>query len=231
MAQIKCSKVSLGYEGQCVTEDIKFEVNKGDYLCIVGENGSGKSTLVKALLGVISPIGGHIEISDVKIGYLPQQTDVHEDFPASVKEVIMSAFAGKFKIFYGREEKDKAFASMKKLGIEELAQKNFRDLSGGQKQRVLLARALCAASDVLLLDEPVTGLDPSVTAELYDILKDMNRKEKITVITVSHDIEASLKYATKILHIGNKQLFFGSCEEYKKSDAAKIFSGSGCGQL
>lgn len=228
MSQISCKNVSLGYEGQIVTKNINFEVNKGDYLCIVGENGSGKSTLVKALLGLIKPLGGSIDKGGVRIGYLPQQTEIQPDFPASVREVVVSGCAGSIhSFFYGKKEKDMALKCMKRMRIDNLASKSFRELSGGQKQRVLLARALCAADDILLLDEPVTGLDPSVTAELYKILKKLNHDDNMTIIMVSHDINSSLKYATKILHIGHSQLFFGNSSEYLKSDAVKLFSRSG----
>ena len=228
MSQISCKNVSLGYEGQIVTKNINFEVNKGDYLCIVGENGSGKSTLVKALLGLLKPISGSINKAGDRIGYLPQQTEIQSDFPASVREVVVSGCAGSVSsFFYGKKEKETALKCMKRMRIDNLASKSFRELSGGQKQRVLLARALCAADDILLLDEPVTGLDPAVTAELYKILKKLNHDDNMTIIMVSHDISSALKYATKILHIGHSQLFFGDNAEYLKSDAAKIFSRSG----
>lgn len=228
MSQLVCKNLSLGYEDGVVTRNINFRVNKGDYLCIVGENGSGKSTLAKALLGLIKPLEGSIESSGLKIGYLPQQTEISDDFPASVKEVVLSGFANASKsFFYGKKERVAAIEMMKKLGIYNLASKCFRDLSGGQKQRVFLARALCAADDILLLDEPVTGLDPSITAELYKILEKLNKTEKMTVVMISHDIHSSLKYATHILHIGEEQLFFGSVGEYIKSDAINNFSECG----
>lgn len=227
MAQIYCGGVALGYEGQCVTENINFEVNKGDYLCIVGENGSGKSTLVKALIGIIKPLKGSIDTKNIKMGYLPQQTDIRDDFPASVKEVVLSGYVGrKSGFFYSKEQKKGAIENMKKLGIADLSKRSLRELSGGQRQRVMIARALCAADDILVLDEPVTGLDPAVTAELYEILKVLNKKEEMTVIMVSHDLNSALKYATKILHIGQTQLFFGSTAEYIKSGAYKLFSKS-----
>lgn len=228
MSQIICKNVSLGYEGHIVTKNINFEVNKGDYICIVGENGSGKSTLVKALLGLLKPFSGSIDKGSIRIGYLPQQTEIQSDFPASVREVVVSGCSGSISgFFYGKKERNIALNCMKKMRIDNLASKSFRELSGGQKQRVLLARALCAADDILLLDEPVTGLDPAVTTELYKILKKLNHDDNMTIIMVSHDINSALKYATKILHIGHSQLFFGDSSEYLKSDAAKLFSRSG----
>lgn len=228
MSQIICKNVSLGYEGHIVTKNINFEVNKGDYICIVGENGSGKSTLVKALLGLLKSFSGSIDKGSIRIGYLPQQTEIQSDFPASVREVVVSGCSGSTGgFFYGKKERNIALNCMKKMRIDNLATKSFRELSGGQKQRVLLARALCAADDILLLDEPVTGLDPAVTTELYKILKKLNHDDDMTIIMVSHDINSALKYATKILHIGHSQLFFGDSSEYLKSDAAKLFSRSG----
>ena len=221
MKQIVCSNVSLGYEGRTIAENIGFEVNRGDYLCIVGENGSGKSTLIKALLGQVTPVSGKISIMDCGIGYLPQQTDVQRDFPASVCEVVMSGcISGGAKLFYSRGDKAAAKGNMKKLGIWELRDKCYRDLSGGQQQRVLLCRALCAAKDILLMDEPVTGLDPLVTEELYDMIAQLNR-EGMTVIMVSHDISAAVRYASHILHIGENPLFFGKKEDYILSEAAR----------
>lgn len=236
MAQITCTDVVLGYEGRTVTKNINFSVNKGDYLCIVGENGSGKSTLIKALLRLIKPVSGKIKIDEELaasgMGYLPQQTDIQKDFPATVREVVMSGCCAKLrKPFFGRKDKEAALSVMKRLGIDGLSKRSFRDLSGGQQQRVFLARALCAASDILLLDEPVTGLDPAVTEELYSILKRLNREDNMTIVMVSHDIKAALRFATHILHIGDTQLFFGTAAEYEVSEVGQRFinpGGDGC---
>ena len=228
--QLICENVSLGYDGSIVAEDINFTVCEGDYLCILGENGSGKSTLIKALLGLKKQVGGEIKhCGDMKpgdIGYLPQQTSVQRDFPASVREIVRSGCIAKtgFRPFYSREEKMLADAVMKKLGITELARHCYRDLSGGQQQRVLLARALCAAHKMLLLDEPVTGLDPKAQTEMYELTAGLN-KEGVTVIMVSHDLSAAIRYASHILHIGaHRSLFFGTAGEYKESDVGKAFS-------
>lgn len=233
MEQIICRDVSLGYEGRIIAEDINFTVNEGDYLCIVGENGSGKSTLVKALLHRISPISGEIEMKEGcgkgDIGYLPQQTEVQRDFPASVREIVLSGCMGRKKgPFYSAEDKELAKRNMQKLGIWEMAGKCYRELSGGQQQRVLLCRALCAAKKLLLMDEPVTGLDPIVTTEMYELTAKLNR-EGMTVIMVSHDITAAVKYASHILHIGERPLFFGKKEDYLKSEVGKAFYGGGEG--
>ncbi|KAF5040761.1 metal ABC transporter ATP-binding protein [Sedimentibacter saalensis] len=226
MAQIICNDVSLGYEGSIVTEHLNFEINEGDYLCIIGENGAGKSTLIKALLNLKSPVSGQITVGDglkpTEIGYLPQQTVVQKDFPASVWEIVLSGCLNRcgLRPFYTREEKQLAVENMERLGISNLSKKCYRELSGGQQQRVLLARALCATKKMLLLDEPVAGLDPKVTNEMYELIYRLNKKDGITVVMVSHDIEATVKYATHILHVSNIPLFFGKKEEY-------VISGKG----
>ncbi len=233
MALIRCENVSIGYEGQIVVKDLNFQIASGDYLCIVGENGSGKSTLVKSLLGLKSVEKGQIVFGDglrqTEIGYLPQQTDVQKDFPASVYEVVLSGRLNSRGIrpFYTSADKKTAFEKMKMLGIEELSRQCFRDLSGGQKQRVLLARALCATKTLLLLDEPVTGLDPIVTAEFYELIQRINKESGIAVVMVSHDIESAVKYATHILHLQEKVLFFGTAGDYQKSRVGQTFLGGG----
>lgn len=232
MALITVSNASLGYEGKAIVSDINFSVSDGDYLCIVGENGSGKSTLMKTLLGQKNVISGKIEFSDGlkqnEIGYLPQQTEVQKDFPASVKEIVLSGCLNRsgFRPFYSKSQKDTAARNMEKLGITDLSGKCYRELSGGQQQRVLLARALCAAEKLLVLDEPVAGLDPMVTKALYSLIEEIN-KSGMTVIMVSHDMEAAVEYASHILHIGHKPLFFGKKEDYVKSDVYHRFSEGG----
>ena len=237
MALITCNDVTLGYEGTAVAEHISFSVECGDYLCIVGENGSGKTTLMRALLGLIKPISGSISIGDGlragEIGYLPQQTAVQRDFPASVREVVMSGCAGRgLAPFYSRAQKQRANEAVERLEIGELINRSYRELSGGQQQRVLLARALCATKRVLLLDEPVTGLDPHIAAQLYDIIYKLNKDDGIAVIMISHDITAAVKYADRVLHIGARPLFFGNASDYLQSEAGKRFAANqGGGEL
>ncbi len=227
MALITVRDLSLGYEGRAIVEKLNFTVNSGDYLCVVGENGSGKSTLMKTLLNLQSPISGSITIGDGlkknEIGYLPQQTVVQKDFPAAVKEIVLSGCQARCGIrpFYNKIEKELAEENMKRMGIFELRNRCYRDLSGGQQQRVLLARALCATRKILLLDEPVSGLDPKVTIEMYSLIEKLNR-EGITIIMISHDIGAAVRWADHILHIGSS-LFFGTKEDYLKSEAGKLF--------
>lgn len=227
MALLTIENLTLGYDGRAIVEDLEFKVEKGDYLCIVGENGSGKTTLMKTLLHLQAPLGGKITagegLSEKEIGYLPQQTVVQKDFPASVREVVLSGCQSRcgLRPFYNKEEKELARENMDRMGITELAGRCYRELSGGQQQRVLLARALCATRKILLLDEPVTGLDPKVSSDMYALIEKLNR-EGVTIIMISHDISAALRYATHILHIGST-VYFGTREDYVQSDIGKMF--------
>ena len=219
MAQLICQDLCVGYDGKAVLQDLSFAVFSGDYLCIVGENGSGKSTLMKTILGLQQPVRGRILTLDGlrknEIGYLPQQTQVQKDFPASVREIVLSGCQGRCgsRPFYNREEKKMAADAMEKMQITPLAKRCYRTLSGGQQQRVLLARALCATQKMLLLDEPVSGLDPKVTAEMYTLIQKLNYEDGITVVMISHDLNAALQYASHILHIGDT-VFFGTKAAY-----------------
>ena len=221
MAQLTCENLTLGYNSKIILENLNFSVNAGDYLCIVGENGSGKSTLMKTILHLLKPISGTIKTGDGlladEIGYLPQQTEVQRDFPASVREIVLSGCQSRCgrRPFYIKEEKTLARDTMEKLGILPLERRCYRELSGGQQQRVLLARALCATQKMLLLDEPVTGLDPEATEEMYELIKKLN-DDGITIIMISHDIDTALQYASHILNIG-KNIFFGEAKDYVRN--------------
>jgi zinc transport system ATP-binding protein len=223
MAQIKCADVTLAYEGHTVCEQLSFEIEKGDYVCIVGDNGSGKSTLMKALLSLKPVSKGSITLGDGlsrrDIGYLPQQSEAQKDFPASVEEVVISGCVSSLKgrFFMGRAERLEAVQNMKMMGVYELAKESYRNLSGGQQQRVLLARALCAAKSVLILDEPVSGLDPKATADMYGLIHHLNKHTGTTIIMVTHDIENSLRDATKVLRMGKQPEFFTSVEDFRKT--------------
>lgn len=227
MALLTIQDLALGYDGHTIVDGLNFTVSAGDYLCIVGENGSGKTTLMKALLHLQEPVKGRILTGDGlkqnEIGYLPQQTVVQKDFPASVREIVLSGFQGRcgLRPFYNKQEKQIAEHNMERMGIADIAGHCYRELSGGQQQRVLLARALCATQKLLLLDEPVSGLDPKVTAELYSLIAELNN-EGITVLMISHDIVAAVRYASHILHIGGS-VFFGTKEEYLESDIGKLY--------
>ena len=230
MSQIECKDVSVKYENQVVLEDISFSIEQGDYLCIVGENGSGKSTLVKTILGLENSKLGQIVFGEGlnknEIGYLPQQTQAQKDFPASVYEVVLSGCLNSkgFSPFYSMKEKKLANEMIKSLGIENIKRKSFRELSGGQQQRVLLARALCATKKIIILDEPITGLDPTVTREMYSLIKEINKKG-ITIIMVSHDINFAVNNASKILHLKKNIKFFGNTEDYANSEVGRRFIG------
>ncbi|RGY96345.1 metal ABC transporter ATP-binding protein [Clostridium sp. AM58-1XD] len=228
---ITCSHVDFGYENYDAVVDVTMEVNPGDYLCIVGENGAGKSTLMKGLLGLLKPTAGTIAIADelkkTGIGYLPQQTAAQKDFPATVWEVVLSGTLARMghRPFYSREEKNMAIVNMERLGIMDLKKECYRDLSGGQQQRVLIARALCATERLLILDEPITGLDPSAAQDFYHLIRHLNRDEHVAILMVTHDVQNIVSQAGKILHLKQKTLFYGTAEEYKKSLVGKKFLG------
>lgn len=230
MAQIICRDLSFAYDGETVLSDINFSLDAGSYLCIVGENGSGKSTLMRGILGLKQPSKGEIVFDDLKpteIGYLPQQTQIQRDFPASVREVVLSGRLNSMRgrLFYNAEDKAAAAENMERLGIDDIADRCYLELSGGQQQRVLLARAMCATKKLLLLDEPVTGLDPVAANEMYNLIKLVNLCDNTSVIMISHDIHAAVRYATHILHLGRSQLFFGTTAQYRESDLARRFVG------
>ena len=234
MAQLTCQELTVGYEGKAVLQGLNFQVSAGDYLCIVGENGSGKSTLMKTILGLQPPLRGRVVTGDGlsrnEIGYLPQQTMVQKDFPASVSEIVLSGCQARCgsRPFYSKEEKRLAADAMEKMRITPLCRRCYRELSGGQQQRVLLARALCATQSMLLLDEPVSGLDPKVMAEMYALIEALNG-EGITVIMISHDMTAALRYASHILHIG-VEVFFGTRDAYLQSPQGRLFAASKGGE-
>jgi zinc transport system ATP-binding protein len=224
---ITCQNAAFGYDGNIVVSGLNFSVDSGDYLCIAGENGSGKSTLVKGILRLIAPLQGsitlHEEIKQNEIGYLSQQAAAKNDFPAGVSEIVLSGNIGGMGLrpFYSRKEKQRAEENMSRLLIADLRNRCYRELSGGQQRRVLIARALCASRRLLVLDEPAAGLDPLITAEVYELLKKINRET--VIIMVSHDIRTAAKYANRILHIKNKQCFFGDTNAYLQSDFGKQF--------
>jgi len=243
MPQMECKDLSLGYDGKTVVSGLSFAVNAKDYLCIIGENGSGKSTLMKTLLGLKPPMSGQVSTGDGlmpdEVGYLPQQTVVQKDFPASVREVVRSGCLNRrgLRPFYNNAEKQMADDNMEKLGIASIAKRCYRELSGGQQQRALLARALCATSKVLLLDEPASGLDPKAAVDMYELIAKLNNGGT-TIIMISHDIAASVKYASHILHIGSqlpqltqRALFFGTKTDYMASDAWRIYAAPALGSM
>ncbi len=236
MPLVSCKNLTLSYESEIAVQNLCIDIESGDYLCVVGENGSGKSTLIKGMLGLMQPKSGEIVYNGVvrkEIGYLPQQTVIQRDFPASVNEVVLSGCIGKhgmFKATYSSDDKARALKNMELMGISDLKKRSYRELSGGQQQRVLLARALCATTKLLLLDEPVTGLDPLATSELYSLIKKLNTKEKITVVMVSHDVSCALHDSNKVLHMGStgSVVFFGPSDEYRSSSVSARFLRCDC---
>lgn len=231
MNLISCQDVSFAYENKIVIHNLNFEVNNRDYLCIVGKNGSGKSTLIKGLLRLKTPVKGNVlmdeNLKTTQIGYLPQQTDIQKDFPASVYEVVLSGCLNQCGIrpFYNKSERALANDNIVRMGLENIKNQCYRELSGGQQQKVLLARALCATKKLLLLDEPIAGLDPVATQELYQLIKRINEETNITVIMVSHDIHSAVEYASHILHLKNEQIFFGTTKNYIQSKVGNEFLG------
>lgn len=223
---LSCNHLTFSYDS-VVIEDVSFTVEKGDFICIVGENGSGKTTLIKAILGLLPTKSGSVQIKKgVPVGYVPQKLSVNRDFPACAGEIVRSGIVKKGP-FLSRADKEKALHVMELLDIAPLRRKSFRALSGGQQQRVLLARALCASGEFLVLDEPVTGLDPKAVADLYALLKKINEQEKTTILMVSHDIRAAMQIATKVLHMDKTVQFFGPPENYICSECGKRFIGGG----
>lgn len=229
---LECVTLAASYDGSNVISGLSFSLNEGDYLCILGENGSGKSTLVKCLLGIKSPDSGKIILGDglktSDIGYLPQHTSLAAGFPATVAEVVISGCLNRrgLRPFYSSKEKEAARNAMERLGVSGLADRSCRELSGGQQQRMFLARAMCAARKLLLLDEPVTGLDPTAAEEMYRLIDDLNKKDGMTVIMVTHDVVRSLECANKILCLcSNDHSFFGTPEEYANSHISSRFIG------
>ena len=226
---LSCRDVTVAYDSKIAVDHVSFEVNEGEYVCIVGENGSGKSTLLKSILGLVPLKCGSVsfgpEVHRKRLGYLPQQTNIQKDFPASVYEVVLSGCLKRrgLKPFYSKAEKEQAVQQNERLGIGDIKKRSFSALSGGQQQRVLLARALCATDKLLLLDEPVTGLDPLVTEELYQLIEQLNRDLGVTIIMVSHDISSATQYADKILHISQSLLFYGDTESYINTELGKRF--------
>lgn len=225
---LECNNLTVSFDGRPIIKDLSFTVNENDFLCIVGENGTGKSTLTNAMLGLIPITSGSIELHGIcksDIGYLPQKLKVENNFPASVYEIVMSGFVGKsfFNPFYTKSQKCKAADSIELLSINDIKSRPFTELSGGQQQRVLLARAICAAEKLVLLDEPVTGLDAQSSDNFYKLITHLNSKHGVAVVMVSHDIERSVKFAEKVLHLGADDYFFGTVDEYKDTDYYKNF--------
>ena len=222
MNLIEVKNLSLGYDKKEVLKNLNFNIEENDFLCVVGPNGAGKSTLIKGLLGLIKPLKGKVKYTNLKqnfIGYMPQEVKIDSNFPASVYEIVLSGTLNKLGIkpFYTKKEKEKANESLKILNIENLKNKSFTELSGGQRQKVLLARSLCATSKLLILDEPSNNLDSNSKKELYKTVIDLNKKKKITVIMITHDLDHNNLIGNKILSLREDNIFYGSTEEFVRS--------------
>ncbi len=217
---ITAQNITLAFDGHTAAENVSFTLARGDYLCVVGENGSGKSTLLRAVTGEIKPVAGRLMISPelrrAGIGYLPQQSKIQRDFPASVREVVVSGCVRRDNtgLFWKRKSKKRAAEYMKLLHVDALADKCFGELSGGQRQRVLLARAMCASDLLLLLDEPMNGLDPEAAHEMYHAVRMLNRERGLAIMMVSHDVGCALHEAGHVLSMCRGHSFYGTVEEY-----------------
>ena len=233
MELIRCDCACFGYEGRAVVQDVTLAVEPGDYIGIIGENGAGKSTLIKGLLGLLKPMEGSVAygsaVEQDGIGYLPQQTDLQKNFPATVGEVVLSGCLRRcgLRPFYTKKEKELADQNMKRMGIGDLKNRCYRELSGGQRQRALIARALCATDSILVLDEPVSGLDPMAVKELYQMLDELNQKEGLAILMVSHDLDHVLKHAREILLLDGGVRFYGTVSEYENSASGRMMTEGG----
>ena len=231
MRILTCDNLSVSYGANQVLSDLSFFAESGACLSILGENGAGKSTLLKCLLGLKKPDAGVIKTEGFplsQVGYLPQQGEVKRDFPASVFEVVLSGCLNMrgAKPFYSRREKDVAIRNLNKMEAADLKKRSFSELSGGQQQRVLLARALCCAQRLLILDEPASGLDPAAAREMYALITKLKSEDGMGIIMVSHDTAGALSVSERVLHItrGNSHCFFGTKQDYVNSGYANIYS-------
>lgn len=218
MTILEVEKLKVSYSNHVAIENINFKIEDGEYVCLVGENGSGKSTLVKTIVGLLKPEEGQVNlnISLDEVAYLSQTNLKDLDFPATAKEIIMSGIQkhGKFP-FYTKKDKEIYENVIKQLKIEELQGRRIGDLSGGQKQRILIARALVRQPKLLILDEPATGLDYNITKELYKILENLNKNNKMTIIMATHDLEEINEIKPRIISLAKKVKYDGNLEGWK----------------
>ena len=220
MALMELKSVTVAFEGHAAVENVCLKLERGEYTVMLGRNGSGKSTLMRAMLGLVRPKSGQILVGDGlrrdHIGYMPQQTQAQRDFPAAVEEVVRSGLINRMdrRMFYTAEEKARAFENMRLLGIEGLRKTSYAALSGGQQQRVLLARALCAADGLLMLDEPVSALDPEATEEFYGVLRMLHRERGMAILMISHDVRSAVRDADKVVVLDREVRFDGTRAAY-----------------
>ena len=224
---LRVDDVTLAYEGREVISSLSFEIPRGAYVSVIGENGTGKSTLLGAILGLKRVRSGKIELCDLKrreIGFLAQQNEESESFPATVYEVVLTGCLSRSSCgpFITKRARDIAFANMEKVGITSLSGRSCDALSGGQRQRVMLARALCSASKLLVLDEAVTGVDSKTVADIYSLVESLNAGG-MTVLSVTHDISAAVRYSSHILRLSSDGYFFGTVNDYLALDEAAVY--------
>lgn len=225
MAILTAKKVKIGFGENVVIKDASFSLDEGDFACVVGTNGSGKSTLIKAILGLIKPMSGTIEygegLTQTTIGYLPQETRPDANFPATVEEIVLSGCLGHMKMrpFYCHKEHEHVRESLRTLGIDELAKASFMKLSGGQKQKVLLARSLSATKKLLILDEPSNNLDYKSRKDFYKTLKKLNSEQGLTIIMITHDLDADDLIGNKVVAISDGVAKIAATAEYLEGRA------------
>ena len=211
--------LTLGYEKENIINNISFTVEEKDFIVIVGKNGAGKSTLIKGILGLIKPKSGEIIFNESfnkkLIGYMPQETKVSQNFPASVKEIVLSGRINKMGIrpFYNCKDKEKCEEVLKILNIYDIKDKSFFELSGGQRQKTLLARSLCATDKLLILDEPSNNLDNTSREEFYLLLMKLNKELGITIMMISHDSDIDKLLGYKLLRITDNSYEFITNDE------------------
>lgn len=217
---VEVKNLTVKYANSVVIDKASFSVTEGDFICVVGANGSGKSTLIKTLLGLISPAEGKVEflggLKRTQVGYLPQESRIEQGFPATVTEVVLSGTLGRLGRIpiYRKAEKERAKEALKLLKITKLEDKSFSGLSGGERQKVLLARALVATEKLLILDEPSNNLDQRSRAGFYKILKQLNEEAKLTILMITHDLDAEDLIGNKILSIKNAKVELTTTEEF-----------------
>ncbi len=218
MTVLEIEQLKVSYANHVALENINLEIKDGEYVCLIGENGSGKSTLVKTIVGLLKPEEGRVNLNILldEVAYLSQTNLKDLDFPATSKEIIMSGVQKHRKLpFYTKKDKEIYKDIIKKLKIEEIQNRRIGDLSGGQKQRVLIARALIREPKLLILDEPATGLDYNITKEVYKILEELNKNNKMTIIMATHDIDEINEIKPRIIYLGKTIKYDGNIENWK----------------
>ena len=219
MDLIQIKDVTTAYNGHIAIKNVTFNIKKGDYICLIGENGSGKSTLIKTIVGLNKKDSGEIikSIDADKISYLAQNNMTDLNFPATAKEIIMTGVQKHRKLpFYNKEDYNSFEEMCNLLGIKEFVNKQIGQLSGGQRQRIMLARALIRNPELLILDEPCSGLDVNITKEFYEILNKLNKEKGLTIIMATHDLDEVENDDARVICIATTIKFDGNINDWKK---------------